>query len=113
MSKTSKEDIVAGGLTQKEINTLKNKHGKITLVTIEGDEGQEELHFWFKQPDRNILAAAVKIGERDQMKGTEVFIENCLVKGPKKELQDVEVFMAVAPQVEALIKVRTARVKNF
>lgn len=113
MSKASTDKIVDGGLTQREITTLKNKHGKITLVTIEGDEGQEDLHFWFKQPDRKILSAAVKMGERDQMKGTEVFIENCLVKGPKEQLQDVEVFMALAPQVEALIKIRTTRVKNF
>lgn len=105
---TTKKDIIAGGLTQAEIDALKREHGKLTLVSIEG-----EGHWWFKKPNMQTLSASVAIAERDPMGSAMVYFNNCLVKGDAKAAEDVDLWLSIAPHLNNLIESKQTEVKNF
>lgn len=107
------EAVVAGGLTQQQIDSLKNKHGKLTLVTVEFEEGKDDKHFWFKKPDSKTMSAVMKIAETDPFRSTQIYFKSCLIKGDAACVDDMEVFMNVAPHLERLIEERKTVVKNF
>jgi hypothetical protein len=99
---------IAGGLTQSEIDALKREHGKLTLVSIEG-----EGHWWFKKPNMQTLSASAAMAERDPMGSAMVYFTNCLVKGDAKAAEDVDIWISIAPHLNNLIESKTAEVKNF
>ena len=81
MANTAKE-IIAGGLTQSQIDALKNKHGKITVVTVEPTEEKgDDLHFWFKQPNSQTMSAVTKLSETDPYRSIQIYFTSCLIKG--------------------------------
>jgi len=104
----TKKDIIAGGLTQSEIDALKKEHGKLTLVSIEG-----EGHWWFKKPNMATLSASAALAERDPMGSAMVYFTNCLVKGDPKAADNVDLWVAIAPHLNGLIEEKRTEVKNF
>jgi len=104
------DPIIAGGLTQYKINTLKKKHGPLTLVTLEGDTPE---HYWLKKPSMATVKASTKVAESDPMESAMIYFKNCLVKGDEKVIEDVDRWLSLAPHLENLIETRKATVKNF
>lgn len=104
--------VVAGGKTQQEIDLLKKKHGKLTLVSTTDDEGND-IHFFFKQPDRATMSATLKVMQDDVLEGTVVFATNCLVDGDVKHFDNVKILMSISGAVNALIETRAVEVKNL
>jgi hypothetical protein len=104
----TEKKIIAGGLTQAEIDALKKEHGKLTLVSIEG-----EGHWWFKKPNMQTLSASVALAERDPMGSAMIYFTNCLVKGDEKAAEDVDTWVAIAPHLQDLIETKKTEVKNF
>ncbi len=106
--------IIAGGLTQAEINKLKKKHGALRLITVlENDDETKAIHFWFKKPDMTIMSAVQSLAEKDPIAATQLFFRSCLVHGDKSYADDVDVFMSIQPHLEALIEEKKVIVKNF
>lgn len=103
-----KDTQLVGGLNEDQIQALKNKHGKLTLVTVEND-----IHFWFKKPNMETLAAAAKVSQKDEMEAAKVYFKNCLIKGDQSLIEDPEIFLAVAPHLEKLLEKKATTVKNF
>lgn len=104
----TEKQIIAGGLTQAEIDALKKEHGELTLVSIE-DEG----HWWFKKPNMQTLSAAAAMAERDPMGSTLVYFNNCLIKGDPKAAENVDLWLAIAPTLQTLIEEKKSVVKKF
>ncbi len=105
------EDQPAGGLTPDQIEALKKKHGKLTLLTIETEDGDK--HFWFKKPDMATISAVTKTAQRDPIAASQIFFTNCLVHGDASAVNNVDEFWALSPYLEKLIEEKTVRVKNF
>jgi len=104
-------EIIAGGLTQAEIDKLKKKHGSLRLISVE--DGDTHIHFFFKKPNMNVIAAVQTIAERDVIAATQQFFKECLVHGDPSYVDDVDVFMSIQPHLEKLIEERKVVVKNF
>lgn len=100
--------IIAGGLTQAEIDALKKEHGELTLVSIDG-----EGDWWFKKPSMQTLSAAAAIAERDPMGSTLIYFNNCLVKGDPKAADNVDLWVSIAPTLQTLIEEKKSVVKKF
>lgn len=106
------KQIIAGGLTQADIDKLKAKHGAITLITVfEADD--TEAHFWFRKPDMNTMRAVVAVAEKDPVQATTVYFKNCLILGDHEAVNDVETFMSIQPYLQELVKEKQVQVKNF
>lgn len=105
-------DKIIGGLTTEAIERLKTKHGPLTLFTID-EETESPIHLWFKKPNMRTLSAVMKISENDPLAGSQLYFKECLAHGDQTVCDDVELFSAVAPHLQDLVKVRTVAVKNF
>lgn len=106
------EDIIAGGLTQREIDRLKKQHGKLTLITV-NDENDQEVHFWFKKPDMRVMSATAKVAQSDPMQAAQIFATNCIVKGDVTLLDDVDIFSSISEPIMELVETRAVEVKKF
>lgn len=104
-------EIVAGGLTQAQIDKLKKKYDKLRLVTLKMKEGDE--HFWFKYPNMQTMSAVAKFAESDPMKSSQIFFSNCLVKGDEDAVNDTSKFMSISPHIMDMIEKHQTEVKNF
>jgi hypothetical protein len=112
MSNKSNEltELVAGGLTQEEIDSLKKRYGPLKLVTVKGNPDQ---YFWFRKPDKKILSAASSQALQNPVASLEIYFNNCLVHGDKKAIEDVDVFSSLMIPLNELIEQRETEVKNF
>lgn len=100
-------------MKDEQIKLLKHQHGN-TLHMVEVDNGTDEPHvFVFKPVDRKTLSAASVVGANDNTKFAEVIIKNSMVYGDAALLEDVSIFLAVSGQVETLMQVRKASIKNL
>lgn len=104
--------IVAGGLTQSEIDRLKKEHGKLTLITVK-DENDQDIHFWFKKPDMKVMSATAKVAKTDSIQAAQIFATNCIVKGDISLLEDVDIFSSLAEPIMELVETREVEVKKF
>jgi hypothetical protein len=110
-----KNETTTGGMTPEQIERLTRQHGELMLVTVEAEaEGETDLHFWFKKPDRKIMSAMLAVAQRDAMEGTAVLFRNCLInKDMEVWAEDVDVFLAVAEQLDRLVKKRKVSSQHF
>ncbi len=101
-------------MTENEIKKLKAKYGDIYQIEVDPEEeGGETLVFLFRAPDRAILGAASKLASTDLVKAAEVMINNCLLAGPKEELEKIPVFQAVSEQFERINEPRKSQLKKI
>lgn len=101
-----------GGLNKHEIDTLKRKHGKITLVTTANEKG-EPIHLFFKKPNMVTLSASAKIAQQDPIESVLVFGRNCLVHGDPEVFEDVDLVSTLTEPIMELIEKREVAVKNL
>lgn len=106
--KKEERQVVAAGLDQGQIDRLKAKHGKLTLISIDGGE-----EFIFKSPDMKTISAAVAVGKDDPMAFNVIIFNNCLVAGDASAVEDVSAMLSIAPHLSALIEEKKATVKKL
>jgi hypothetical protein len=107
-----KETNQIGGMDEGAISKWKKQHGELTLVTVEVDEG--ELFFWFRKPDMKTISAVTKVAQTDPVASTQALFRNCLLNQNNIHYaDDPEVFLAVGPHLEELVKKRKASSQRF
>jgi len=104
--------IIAGGLTQSQIDQLKKKHGPLTLCEVKTAEHEFE-YFWFKKPDMKVISAVTKFLASDPLRANQIYFKNCLVEGDSSAADDVELFTSLMPYLTDLVKTFDVQVKNF
>ena len=105
-----KKGIIAGGLTQEEIDELKKEHGELLMV---GVGGKEKEYFWFKKPNASTMSNYLRLQNNDPYRAGQVVFNDCLVKGRPEASEDVTVFMNVLPQLSDIIEQLEVEVKKF
>lgn len=109
--KKTPDAIVAGGLTQKQIDQLKKEHGSLMLITLKGNDGDE--HFWFKKPDMDTMSAYMKIVQADPLKAGQLIFNSCIIKGRKKAVDEVETFLSLMKDLSTIAEKMDTEVKKF
>ncbi len=94
------------------VEALKQKHGAVYLIEVD-NPGGDPFQFFLKKPDRIIMSAVAKLGSTDPLRAASTLIENCLLAGDKKLLDDITIFSAVSEQFETVIQARKATIKNL
>lgn len=70
-------NTTASGLTATEIESLKQKHGPLQEVTI--TDGEATHKAIIREPDLKELSAANAISKTDEIKGSMVLYDACVV----------------------------------
>lgn len=91
--------------TDKQIAEMKAKHGELFLVEVDGKSCI--LH----KPTRKDLSYASTV--KDPIKMQEVLLKQLWVNGDKEILEQDDLFLAVANQMDEIIKVKEATVKKL
>lgn len=106
-----KVDVVAGGLTQDEIDNLKRSHGELLLVTVKKDG--DELHFWFKKPGSATMSNYLRQQMQDPYRAGQIIFNDCLISGDNTAVDNVEIFMNILPALSGIIEKLETEVKKF
>jgi hypothetical protein len=92
------------GLTDAEIQALKAKHGFIFLVTVSDNDTSYQAIC--KEPTMEAMQASQAIGKTDELKGSMVLYDNCvLVADPAiagRFLLKVQVIKALGEKMNSL-----------
>ncbi len=94
------------------VDALKAKYGAVYLIEVDNPDGDPH-QFYLKKPDRIIMGAVAKLGSSDPFRAASTLIENCLLAGDKKLLEDMSIFSAVSEQFETVNQARKATIKNL
>lgn len=71
------ENLICG-LSEIQINELKQEHGVLILGTVNQDK--ETFQVIFKEPSFQVLEAVGKISEKNEVQGSLALYNNCVVK---------------------------------
>lgn len=99
-----------GQLTQQEINRLKAQNGKVYEIVVE-DDG-EQYAAYFRRPDMQTLAAMTKIAKTDEIKASQILLENCFLAGADVVKTDPALFVAAVGQLSTVVGGVKATIKN-
>lgn len=104
-------DILPGNVTKSQVDTWKEEHKEVHLITIKKDEeGKECAYIYVKKPDRQTLAAAMKFMTSDIVKFQEILFNNCLLGGDSEVKTRDELFFAAAQKIVGLFQIREAEI---
>lgn len=93
--------------TQEKIDAAKKAHGDVFLIEFEG--GHSAL---LKKPTRQQLGYAMSAAN-DPIKKTEILITSCWIEGDDIIKSDPGLLVGAAPQLDAIIEVKSAEIKKL
>ena len=99
-----------GEVSPEELLKLKAQHGKVKLVEVEDEDAVYCIYL--KRPDFPTLKAVQKVAKSDELEGTKVFLQNCLVEGAKEVMEDGVLLVAAASAASSLLTSAKATLKN-
>ena len=99
-----------GEASPEELLTLKGKYGKVKMVEV---EDEDTIYFiYLKRPDFATLKAGTKVAKTDELEGTKIFLQNCMVAGAQEVLEDGVLLVAAASAASSLLTSAKATLKN-
>jgi len=106
--------ILAGGVSQDQINAWKKQHGDIYAIDVNTDDkGKNKATGYFKKPNLAIIGAASKYIETDPMQSSAIMFDSCWLGGDP-EMQNVdEVKASAMGKLGELFKIREASIKKL
>ena len=101
--------------TDELVAKLKAKHkvDAIWHICLPKDGNAAQLDYYFRQPTRAEMSAAIKASKNDEMMFADVIIDNCLLLGNREALENLGVFISVSEHLEALIGKRAGELKKY
>lgn len=92
-------------LTKEQIAELKKKHGEIFEISVEGKS------CIVRRPNRKDLSYVSVV--KDPIKMSETLLKQLWVEGDKEILEQDDLFLAVIPKMEEVIKVKESQIKKL
>lgn len=84
------------------VEALKKEHGELTAIAV------EDKIALFKKPTRKVIGMASAHIQSDIMEYLSIIAENCYVAGDRAIIDEDEYFLAIVPQLNALVETKTA-----
>lgn len=102
-----------GQLNEVEIDLLKKQHGEVYEIAVPvDDEGNEMTYAYIARPKRKILEAVFGIVNVNPIQAADIILKNCWLAGNELIKTDDDLFMAAAPLVLSIIKIRQGEIKK-
>ena len=99
-----------GEASPEELLTLKGKYGKVKMVEVEDED--TIYCIYLTRPDFATLKAVTKVAKTDELEGTKIFLQNCMVAGAQEVLEDGVLLVAAASAASSLLTSAKATIKN-
>lgn len=72
---------IDGGITAEQIQGWKNRHGRVSEVSVKDPDTAEEHVGWFKRPDMKTMEAVSALSKKSEVQGSVVLLDNCWLGG--------------------------------
>ena len=92
-------------VTKEQIKEWKEKHGELFQVTVDGKG------CILRKPNRQDLSYASVV--KDPIKMSETLLKQLWVEGDKEIQEQDDLFLAVIPKMEEVIKVKESQIKKL
>lgn len=99
------------GLTPDQINELKAKHGRLSLVTV--TDGEEQYVGVFKEPTMETLSAITTLAKQDEVKASLALFDNCLLACDEAMKKRPRVRLSAIAQLSEIMKPLEGHIKNL
>jgi len=106
--------ILPEGVTQDQVNTWKEKYGKVKVITVKRENGKE-VQFVIGQPTREILDSWAHYHNNDQIaKARGVLKGSCILHGDQSLFdKDVNLESTVLKKVQEMLVTLEAEEKEL
>ncbi len=102
MEKNQTELKLPAGVSQDQMDVWKKQYGKLIVVSIEDEEGQENIVI-FKRPTKDILAASTRKAKTDETEAVYFMYENCVLSADETVKKDDIMKLSAATQLGELL----------
>lgn len=100
-----------GGVTDAQIQSFKEAHGKVLRVDIV--DGKDTHIGYFRRPGFQTIKAIAKISKTDEVEAGKVMFDNCWLGGSEDLRKDAVLFMAVQTQLGKMLNGCMGSIKNL
>lgn len=100
-------------LTAAEIEQAKQKYGKVYVIRVKDDIGEEEAKCYLRKPTRQILDLAMASSTKKNSMFNEVILRNCWLAGDRNILEDDDLFMGAAAKLSGIINFKEAELEEL
>lgn len=108
-----KEELLAGGVTQAQVDGWKKEHGDISRVMVKSlVDPSREFAAYVKTPDKATISAAAKYVTEDPVKAADIIGANCILFA-EPELQGAQYQFALNAQIGKLFEIPAARLEKL
>lgn len=110
----SKNKGLPTGVTQEQVNSWKEKHGKVKMITVPRENG-ESVDYIIGRPDRTIVDMwAHHIDNDNRVKSREVLKKNCILFGDTSLFdKDVNLESTVYKKIQEMLELYRAEEKEL
>lgn len=70
-----------GGVTSSDISAWKERHGRVSEVTVDDPEVGERHVGYFRRPDMKTMQAFSAMAKSNEVKAAELLFDNCWLGG--------------------------------
>lgn len=95
-----------GKISDTEVQSLKDKHGKIFIIEIQGDAPHKFHYAYLKKPSIEVFGRAFSLVEENKVQAAQLVLLNTMEAGDPAIKTDVELFAAAMSPVLRLVPLR-------
>lgn len=100
--------------TPEMLANWKRKYGEVFEFSHCYDvENQKYYVGYFHKPDINVLSNSMRYTDVNPMKAKEIVFIGCKIECDKEMTEDVEIYLPLIMQVNALLQFKLVEVKNY
>lgn len=100
--------------TPEMLANWKRKYGEVFEFSHCYDEANQKYYVgYFHKPDINVLANSMRYTNSDPMKAKQIVFMGCKIECDKEMMEDVEIYLPLIMQVNALLDFKLVEVKNY
>ena len=81
-------------------------------MVVEVEDDGDTYCIYLKRPDFATLKAVTKVAKTDELEGTKIFLQNCMVAGTQEVLEDGVLLVAAASAASSLLTSAKSVLKN-
>lgn len=107
----SKDTLNPGQLPPADIDRLKQQYGRIYCVEVEDDDSTIHCAY-FRRPDMATMAAMTKMAKTDDIKASQILVDNTFVAGDTAIKSDPVLFIGAVGQLSHILSAVKATIKN-
>jgi len=110
---TTDYKIINGDVTNEQIATWKNKHGRVVEIEVADPEFQELHRGYFRRPDMKTMQAFSATAKTNDVKAAEVMFDNCWLCGSAMMQLDAVYKMQAIGELQNIFGKCVSKLKNL